>query len=428
MLGEKRGLKCLAALLLCALGCGGEPVVPADVDVRDLFNLTPLGPIPYPPDNPRTEERIHLGRLLFFDPILSGERDVACGTCHHPDFGFADGRQFGAGVSGVGLGPGRVLSVSTVSGNPISLESRNTQTVLNTAYAADVTGAPSPIAPMFWDGRAVGLEGQAIIPIAFRVEMRGDAFPGTDAEAAAVAVDSIVQRLRAIPEYVQLFATAFPDDVGSPDTFAVVNGSTLARAIAAYERELVTADSPYDRFLNGDDAALSPIARQGLELFFTKAKCFICHRGPMLSNYQFLVTGVTQAGVGKTVIPGDDTGREEHTGDPDDRYEFRVPTLRNVDRTAPYMHSGVFTDLEEVVRFYNDGARPRHARVADDMLEVVLRQPLGLTDPEIAALVAFLRSLTGEGSDLDSVLMTVPATVPSGLAPVFGLSETTSHP
>lgn len=407
------------ALALPIGGCDGEPTGPDPATLRERFELRALGGIPYPSDNLPKPERIDLGRLLFFDPILSGEKDVACGTCHHPQFSFTDGRQLAAGVSGVGLGPARTLSVSAVTGEPIGHVPRNTPTVLNTAFAADVNGVPSPLAPMFWDGRAVGLEGQAIIPIASRIEMRGDAFPGTEAEAEAVALDSILARLRSIPDYVDRFRTAFPEEAGGGGE--AITTSTLARAIAAYERELVTRNSAFDRFVDGDDDALTVAQREGLELFFTKAKCTTCHRGPMFSNFQFLVTGVPRVGPGKSVIPGDDTGREEHTGRLGDRYRFRVPSLRNVELTAPYMHAGAFNTLEQVLRFYNDGATPRHDRVTDDMLEVILRLPLELTDEELTFLLEFLKSLTDSGSQLDPLVLTVPAAVPSGLTPVFGV-------
>ena len=410
------------AVVACADGLGG----PNPDELRQRFDLRTLGDIPYPPDNQPLRERMLLGRLLFFDPILSGEKDVACGTCHHPDFAFADGRQFGVGVSGVGLGPDRVLSVSAVTGDPIPVESRSSPTIFNTAFAA-AEGQPSHLAPMFWDGRAVGLEGQATMPIPSRTEMRGDAFPGGDEQAAAVTLDSIIARVRGIPEYVAQFRSAFPDEAAQTELdAAVIDSSSLARAIAAYERELVTRNAPFDRFVAGDDGALTAQQREGLESFFTTAKCFICHRGPMFSNFQFMVTGVPRAGPGASVLAGDDTGREEHTGRPSDRYRFRVPTLRNVALTAPYMHDGVFATLEDVLRFYNEGT-PRHDRVTVDDLEVVMQQPPGLTQTEVASIIAFLESLTDAGTQLEALLLSVPATVPSGLTPVFGLGAATGN-
>jgi len=409
----------LVALLL---GCDDGPVAPTAAELIARFDLEAVGDIPYPPDNLPHPERVSLGRLLFFDPILGGEQDVACGTCHHPMFAFTDGRQFGAGVSGVGLGPGRQLSVSDVTGSPIPDEPRNTQTILNVAFAMDASGVPSHLAPLFWDGRATGLEAQALMPIASRAEMRGDAYPGTEEEAAVVAVDSVLNRLRAIPEYVSLFRGAFADE-GADTVTVAVTASRLARALGAYQRELITVNTPYDRMLAGDDEALTPAQKRGLEVFFTGGKCSLCHRGAMFSNFLFRVTGTPQEGPGKSAIPGDDTGREEHTGQLQDRYAFRVPSLRNVELTPPYMHSGVFETLEEVVAFYNAGARPRNPNVTDTDIEVALQIPLDLTSDEVSDLVSFLRALTDPGTVLDPVLLQVPGAVPSGLVPVFGGSR-----
>ncbi|NKB66165.1 MAG: cytochrome-c peroxidase [Candidatus Latescibacteria bacterium] len=385
------------------------------------FDLNPLGPIPYPPDNPPVQERIELGRLLFFDPLLGGEKDVACGTCHHPDFAFADFRQFGAGTSGEGLADQRVIGVSAISGLPIADEPRNSPTIFNTAFNADENGQPSHQGLQFLDGRVNGLEAQATKPITSRVEMRGDAYPGTDAEAVAATLDSVVARLQQIPAYVELFRAAFPQEADQRAGAAVIDSSTYGRALAAYERELVTRNSPYDRFIEGDDQALTPFQKRGLVLFFTKAKCAVCHNGPMFSDFRFIVQGVPQEGPGKDVIAGDDTGREEFTLDPADRYAFRTLTLRNIELTAPYMHDGVFATLEEVVHFYNNGARPRHPAVGDEMLDPILTQPLGLSQIEVEAVVEFMRTLTDPGTALDPLLITVPEEVPSGLPPVFGV-------
>ena len=383
-------------------------------DLRGRFELQTLGPIPYPSDNPYDPRRVALGKLLFYDPILGGEKDVACGTCHLPGSAFADGRQFGAGVSGVGLGKDRELSNLSISGNEILLEPRNTMTIYNTAFNADEGGLPSAFGFFAVDGKARGLEELVTIPIANRVEMRGDAY------SEEAALDSVVARLRTVPEYVQLFQEAFPADAMQTEGTAVIDGSTYSRALAAYARELVTRDSPYDRYVRGNDGALSDDQKLGLELFFTKAKCSVCHNGPMLSDYRFIRQGVPQVGEGKS--SGDDRGREEFTGNPLDRYKFRTLTIRNVELTAPYMHDGFFETLEEVVRFYNDGARPRHPIVVDDVLEPILIEPLGLTDEEIDAIVEFMKALTDPGTALDPFLVTVPDEVPSGLTPLIGVS------
>jgi len=405
--GARITLLSLLVMGVVLSGCdgGGVQVGPEEQeDLRERFGLEALGEIPYPADNLPRPERIELGRLLFYDPILSGEKDVSCGTCHHPDFAFADGRQFGAGVSGVGLGPARTVSQSAITGNPITLEPRNSPTVFNTAYNGDEMGRITHEGFQFHDGRVRGLEEQALKPITSRVEMRGDAYPGTDEAAAAAALDSVLTRLRAIPGYVRRFEEAFPqaaDEVEAGQRTSVIDSSTYSRAIAAFERELVTRNAPYDQYVRGDDEALSDVQKKGLELFFTKAKCAVCHDGPMFSDFRFVVQGVPQEGVGKDV--------------------FRTLTLRNVELTPPYMHDGVFETLEDVVRFYNRGAQPRHPEVSDDMLDPVLVDPLRLTEDEIAALVAFMNALTDPGTALPDFLLAVPEQVPSGLPPVFGV-------
>ena len=417
-------LLCLSALSVVAGCSNSDTVAPVSDDMRVRFNLQTLGPIPYPPDNPPRQERIALGRLLFYDPLLGGEMDVACGTCHHPDFAFADRRQFGAGVSGAGLGPERLVSLSAVSHTPINLEPRNTPTVFNTAFNGPLDGQPAHMGLQFWDGRVSSLEVQATKPIASRVEMRGDAYPGDDAAATSVALDSVLTRLRAVPEYIARFRDAFPEEAMKFDNGiieSVIDSSTYARAIAAFERELVTRNSAYDRYVRGDDNALDDQQKQGLELFFTKAKCSVCHSGPMFSDFEFVVQGVPQEGFGKTIIPGDDAGREEATHDPADRFAFRTATLRNIELTPPYMHDGVFETLEDVMHFYNDGAVPRHPSVTNQMLDPDLSAPLGLSETEMQAIIAFLRALTDPGTQLDPFLMRVPERVPSGLVPVFGI-------
>jgi cytochrome c peroxidase len=417
--GHLRERRLAGLALLLVAGCGSGPSAPPgpgpDDELRQRFDLHALEEIPYPPGGPPSAARIALGRLLFFDPILAGEKDVACATCHHPDLAFADGRQFSAGAGGTGLGPGRAASVSSITGLAIGLEPRNAQTVFNAAFNADAAGSPSHQGLQFWDGRASGLEEQARIPIMSRTEMAGDAYP------AEVARDSVVARLRAIAEYVELFREAFPEEAEALPGGDVVTMDTYGRAVAAYERELVTRNSPFDRYARGDDGALTAQQKMGLELFFTKAVCSSCHGGPMFSDFLFHVLGVPQEGDGKDLLPGDDTGREEHTLNSADRYAFRTPTLRNVELTAPYMHDGAFGTLEDVVRFYDQGASPRHPAVGDALIDPFVRDPLGLTNEEIFAVVAFLKALTDPGSTLDPTLLAVPASVPSGLEPVFGV-------
>ncbi|GAB4287561.1 MAG: cytochrome c peroxidase [Ignavibacteriaceae bacterium] len=425
----------LIAVLFVSSGCETEkplPVSPDDPVVitdgeEDLvakYNLQTLGPIPYPVDNPPMQERIALGRLLFYDPILSGEMTVSCGTCHHPEFGFGDNRQLPVGVDGVGLGPNRVFNWNRV-GDPIILTPRNAPTCYNTAFNFGQNGQPSSDGLMFWDGRVSSLEIQATKPITSRVEMRGDAYGMDDEHAALVSLDSVITRLRSIPEYVTRFRDAFPEEAAllEPDDPSIIDSSTYARSIAAFERELVTRYSPYDNFVRGDKNALNEVQKQGLELFFTKAKCGDCHNGPMFSDFRFVINGVPQIGPGKDVLPGDDAGREEFSKNSADRYKFRTPTLRNVELHPPYMHDGIFGSLREVVEFYNNGCNPRHPSITDDLMDPSVVQPLGLNDQEIDAIVEFMRALTDPGVALEEYMLTVPQTVPSGLTPVFGLND-----
>jgi cytochrome c peroxidase len=225
--------------------------------------------------------REELGRLLFWDPILSGGKDVACATCHHPDLAYADGRPLSLGAGAVGLGPAR----RDASGGRIPVVKRNSPTVLNVAFnghdedgrrgsfqvvtAASVNQAR---APMFWDRRIRSLEAQALEPLKAMEEMRGTAYP------EAVAVDSVMARLRAIPEYVTLFKEAF----GAGTT---IGPQQYGQAIAAFQRSLVAINSPFDKYRAGDLTALTPQQARGLEAF-DDAGCDRCHEGVMLSDYE----------------------------------------------------------------------------------------------------------------------------------------------
>jgi cytochrome c peroxidase len=210
-----------------------------------------------PRDNPTTPEKVALGRLLFWDPILSGQQDVACATCHHPDFGYAENLDLSIGAHGVGLGAARAFA----PGSPTRLVKRNSQTVLNTAFnGLSATGHSSPSeAPMFWDLRVRGLEAQALEPIKALEEMRGDAYP----EDRALSV--VIARLAAVPEYRRRFEQAF----GARNAVSEVN---LGRALAAFERTLVTTNAPFDRYMRGDSAAWNG-SRQSAARTATTARC-----------------------------------------------------------------------------------------------------------------------------------------------------------
>jgi cytochrome c peroxidase len=279
-----------------------------------------------PADNPTTPEKIALGKLLFWDPILSGTKDVACATCHHPSFGYADGLDLAIGANGIGMGTARHFSAD----HPTRFVKRNSPTVLNAAFnGIDGTNTPSPSsAPMFWDSRVRSLEAQALEPLKALEEMRGDA--GESLEA----VDQAVARIAAIPEYRRMFVSAF-------GAKADVTATNLSRAIAAFERTLITTNAPYDRYMRGDTSAMTDQQLRGLDTF-QRMGCANCHSGPMFSDYKTHVLGVSE----NAKLASADTGAEN-------RYAFRTPSLRNLRYTAPYMHNGTLASLDDVLNFYN---------------------------------------------------------------------------
>lgn len=314
-----------------------------------------------------TAERVALGRLLYFDPVLSGGNDMSCATCHHPDLGLTDGRGLSMGKGGKGLGPERDGGTSIRRGAP---------TVWNAAFNQR----------QFWDGRAEDLEDQARFPI-------------TSAEEMAQDPDELVRELKEIPEYARLFDGAFGGKGGSAVTFDNVTG-----AVAAFERTLVSDASPFDRYRLGDATALGPAERRGLVLFRSlKTRCFECHGFPTLANPDFKVIGVPD-------LPGqkEDRGRAEAGGGPAYERAFKVPTLRNVALTAPYMHNGKFKTLADVLAFYaKGGGKGEGLELAnlDDKIRV-----FSLSTAEQEDLIAFLNALTDE-----TRRPVVPERVPSGL-------------
>ena len=425
---NKMNKKSLAAFAVALVVLASAASAPGqEDDLRPRFGLQPLPPLPYPANNPYNPNRVELGRLLFFDPILSGEKDTACGTCHLPTFGMADGRQLGAGPSGRGLGPDRVLGYSAVTGDTVISEARHTMTIFNVGYNGDESGQPSTKGFMLWDGKDRGLEAQALRPIIVRVELRGDAYE------REMAVDSVLARLRSIPEYVALFEQAFPSEADSvarqlprldcvhdPTPLqSVITRSTFGRAIAAFEREQNTVNTPYDHYVAGDDEALTPAQKRGLVLFHDKARCVNCHSGPLFTDSSFRVQGVEQIGPGRasattnTGTPrptGRDEGRFLNSGDRRDIGAFRVVGLRQIAQTAPYMHDGAIATLEEVIEFYDRGGGDEPTIDRENIDPELV--PLGLTAEEKQDLLAFMHALTDS-----TIAVHVPARVPSGLPP-----------
>ena len=354
----------------------------------DDFPLTALPEaVAAPPDNPQTPEKVELGRLLFWDPILSGNRQVACATCHHPQFGYAENLDLSIGVDGAGLGEARRF----VAADPIPFVKRNSQTILNTAFnGIDLQGGYDPAtAPMFWDVRARGLEAQSLLPILTFDEMRGHAYPEEDAVATVVA------RLAAIPEYRSLFAGAF-------EGAAPVSAENLGKALAAFQRSLIANNSPYDRYMRGEAGAMTPLQIRGMR-HFQREGCINCHNGPMFSDYQLHVLGIRD----NRKLQASDAGSV------DEPYAFRTPSLRNLAYTAPYMHNGLFPTLEDVIEFYDDvGDRDeRNVNLQRSQIDPLTRT---LDDPDDheRELIAFLDALNDKDFDRK-----IPERVPSGLNP-----------
>jgi cytochrome c peroxidase len=329
-------------------------------------------------DNPmpvsKDDERVQLGRLLFFDPILSGANDISCATCHHPDLGFTDGRPLSMGKGGHGIGPDRAGG---------SVVRRGAPTLWNAAYNHK----------QFWDGRAEDLEDQAKGPITSDVEMNENP-------------DTLVGELKNIPEYTGRFDAAFNGNGGSAVTF-----DNVLKAVAAFERTLTANDSPFDRFVRGELDALTPAQRRGFNLFRSgRTRCFECHGLPTFANRDFKIIGVPEDD------PQADLGRFEVTKGEGNKYAFKVPTLRNVVLNAPYMHNGRFKSLEEVLDFYAAGGGPgagfKEAKVDDKI------HTYSITPEEKQDIIAFLYSLTDESN-----LPEIPDKVPSGLAVVQHLKN-----
>ncbi|MFK7922826.1 MAG: cytochrome-c peroxidase [Bacteroidia bacterium] len=357
------------------------------IDSLAHFSSLPLE-VKFPKDNPPSEAKVRLGRMLFFDPILSGNKDVACATCHLPDNGFAESLQISIGVNGHGRGSKRKFKEP----NTIPFTQRNSQTVLNAAFnGMDFSDNYDPeSAPMFWDMRAKSLEAQALEPIKSLPEMRGDQIP------EAEILDRVVARLEKIPAYQSMFAAAFP----SENTISATN---MAKAIACYERTLVTNNSRFDKFMRGDKSAISISEKEGFQQFILSG-CGSCHNGPMFSDYQKHVLGVPKSDKLDTPDVGIDSS-----------FAFRTPSLRNLRFTSPYMHNGSFYSLRRVLEFYEDIAdgKMRNPNVSKDQVDPLIKG-IELRVMEMSPILSFLNTLNDDSFDKSQ-----PETVPSGL-PVGG--------
>lgn len=324
-------------LLLAGFGLLVFLVPHSSLSEEPNLALGHLPKVPIPSSNLQFDAKVEVGKLLFFEPRLSKDNRISCASCHVPSAGFADPRQFSLGVGGKQGG-------------------RNAPPAMNAAYNHF----------QFWDGRAGSLEEQALGPIQNPIEM-------------AETLDGVVKKLRKVKAYQARFQAVFGEDV-SPEG--------IAKAIAAFERTLISANSPFDRYMAGDKGALSESGLRGLELFQGKARCVLCHNGPNFTDNKFHSIGVPQVGPLK-----EDVGRYAVTKREADRSAFKTPSLRSVALTAPYMHTGGLKTLEEVVEFYNKGGE---AVTGKDPFMTVLN----LTDQEKKDLVELLKSLTGELTDM----------------------------
>ncbi len=295
-----------------------------------LANTSPP-PVPVPVDNPQTDAKIRLGAQLYFDGRLSADGTISCATCHAPETGWANHGATDTGIRG-------------------QVGGRNSGTIIDAAYMKF----------QFWDGRAGSLEEQALGPIHNPIEM-------------GETLENVVRKLNAIPGYREQFQQVFGTDV---------NTDGIAKAIAAFERTIISGPSPYDRYLAGEKTALSPAAKRGMNLFTGKGHCSPCHSGPMFSDQSF-----HNIGVGMDAADPD-LGLEKITNDPHDRGKFKTPGLRNVALTHPYLHNGSEKTLMDVVEYYNRGG------VQNDNLDPMML-PLKLTQREKEDLVAFMEALTG---------------------------------
>lgn len=289
--------------------------------------------IPFPKDNQHSKAREDLGRTLFFDPRLSGSDWISCATCHNPALSWGDGL-----ARGIGHGMKNL--------------DRRTPTILNLAWGE----------LMMWDGRADSLETQALGPIEASVEMN-------------LPLDQMLGKLEAIPGYRQLFEQAYPGEM--------ITKTTIAKAIATFERTVVSGAAPFDLWVKGDEKAVSESAKRGFVLFNEKAVCSQCHSGWRFTDDSFHDIGVS----------GNDIGRGRILPDIEVmQFAFKTPTLRNIDHRAPYMHNGSEKTLEEVVDFYDRGGREKRPALSEHI------RPLQLTPAEKSDLVAFLRTLTSRES------------------------------
>jgi cytochrome c peroxidase len=315
-------------------------------------SIEPLPPLPLFPENPLTPEKVELGKKLFFDRRLSGDGTMACATCHNPETGYTD-----------------ALAISL--SYPTTRNWRNAPAIINLAYNK----------VFFWDGRAANLEEQSLFPIMSAFEMNQN-------------IDFLEEELKEVPEYVKSFQDVFG---------GVINRGRIGMALAAFQKTIISNNSPLDKYLGGDKNALTVAQKEGYDIFTGKGGCVICHNGPNMTDNKFYNIGVPDnpetandtrvaatrrftakvSGYKEYSTLKEDPGRYLVTKDRGDWKAFKTPTLRELSLTGPYMHNGTFSTVKEVIEFINNGG-------GDDPDKTPLLRKLKLTDYEKLALEIFL--------------------------------------
>ena len=414
-------------------------------------------PAPIQPDDfrPFDAARAELGQLLFYDKLLSGNRNISCATCHHPEFGTSDGLSLGVGEGGIGIGPTRRIRQD--ANRPLKRVPRNAPALFNLGHRSVTVmfhdgrvtdedsygvGFNTPVEEWLPKGLQSVLAAQSLMPLTSKVEMAGSPDENDLAAAANRRIDQVwpvvIDRLKANPDYVARFIDTF-DDV---DSAADITAAHLGNALDDFQNsEWQSYDSPFDAYLSGDKDALSSEQRRGMDLFYGKANCAGCHSGPLLSDQKFHALALPPFGPGRVRrfdLMARDVGRMSETDLLDDAYRFRTPSLRNVALTGPYGHNGAYATLEGMVRHHLDPLgsletwNPGQLVLADEpgfaatdfniwqdsreMARLRSRvdiEPVDLSDPEVADLVAFLHALTDPNARKGR--LGSPATVPSGL-------------
>lgn len=445
------------ATSVIALVLAAATVSPALADQKTIENLpTPVNDELY---HPYDENRALLGQKLFYDPLISGNRNISCATCHHPDFASADSLPLGIGEGGTGTGKNRTVG----SGKDLIRRRvpRNSPALFNLGaveFSAlfhdgrleidkkDPSGFDTPADEDTPTGLMTILAAQALFPLTSEVEMAGQ---GTENDIGQALEDiygnpwkdvwaKVEQRLRQSDAYLPLFQSAFPEIQSDKDITIVHYANAVGDFVNAEWR---SSQSPFDRYLAGEQQALTEQQKIGLDLFYGKANCASCHSGPFMTDQKFHAIAMPQIGPGRVArleAIRHDRGRAGATNLIEDRYKFRTPSLRNVAQTAPYGHSGAFATLEGVVRHHLDPvasfegfslrsvALPQHPRLSNEdgfimqdrrerrrILAANVLKPVSLEDEDVDALIAFLEALTDTGAA--SGRLGVPSSVPSGL-------------